>query len=151
MKYLEKNLYIRYNDTNIYNKKIDKYSTYIKYNKIEYKIPEINKEIVQENNIEYLRRNLLGSEIEYFPNEGETKEVKENRTTYIQHEYPIKKTNYAIRDFIKITKTSNLRFDRNNIRDFQRIFSVIYNDLIVHRTNPETPQTDLVGLNCLFI
>ena len=118
-------------------------------NGINYQIPEITIEIIRKNNIEYLRRNLLGSNIEYFPNESETKEVKENRNIYIQPEYPIKKTNYLIGPFIKITKTSNL--NKDNIEDFRKIFSVIYNDLIVHRTNPETPQTDLDGLNCLFI
>ena len=116
----------------------------------EYQIPELTIAIISKNNIEYLRRKLLGSEIEYFPNEGEIKEVKVNRNTYIQPEYPIKKTNYPINGFIKITKTSNLKFDRN-IEDLKIIFSVIYNDLIVHRTNPETHQKDLDGLNCLFI
>jgi len=51
--------------------------------------------------------------------------------------------------FIKITKTSNL--NKDNIEDFRKIFSVIYNDLIVHKMNPETPQKNLDGLNCLFI
>jgi hypothetical protein len=119
----------------------------IKGNK--YQIPEINIEIIRKNNIEYLKRNLLCSKIEYFPNESETKEVKENRTTYIQPEYPIKKTNYPIKGFIKITKTNNL--NKDNIEDFKIIFSVIYNDLIVHKINPEIPQKDLDGLNCLFI
>jgi hypothetical protein len=117
----------------------------------EYIMPEINKEIVQENNIEYLRRNLLGSQIQYSPNGEETKEEKENHKIYHQTEYPIKKTNYPIGPFIKITKMNNLRFDRNNLEDFQRIFSVIYNDLIVHKMNPEILQKDLDGLNCLFI
>lgn len=114
-----------------------------------YQIPEITIEIIHKNNIEYLRRNLLGSNIEYFPNESETREVNKNRTTYIQPEYPIKKTNYLIGPFIKITKTSNL--NKDNIEDFRKIFSVIYNDLIVHKMNPETPQKNLDGLNCLFI
>lgn len=112
-------------------------------------IPEINIEIIRKNNIEYLRRNLLGSDIEYFPNESETNEVKENRTTYIQPEYPIRKTNYLIGPFIKITKTRNL--NKDNIVDFRIVFSVIYNDLIVHKMNPKIPQKDLDGLNCLFI
>jgi hypothetical protein len=116
-----------------------------------YQIPEINIEIIRKNNIEYLRRNLFDSDIEYFPNESETKEIKANRTIYIQSEYPIRKTNYPIKGFIKITKTSNLRIDRNNIEDFKIIFSVIYNDLIVHKINPKIPQKDLNGLNCLFI
>lgn len=112
-------------------------------------IPEINIEIIRKNNIEYLRRNLLGSDIEYFPNESETNEVKENRTTYIQPEYPIRKTNYPIKGFIKITRTRNL--NKDNIEYFRIVFSVIYNDLIVHKMNPEIPQKDLDGLNCLFI
>lgn len=147
----KKFIYIRYNDTNIYNKKLNILTRFIVYNRIEYKIPEINKEIVQENNIEYLRRNLLGSQIQYSPNGEETKEEKENRTIYHQTEYPIKKTNYPIGPFIKITKMNNLRFDRNNLEDFRRIFSVIYNDLIIHKNNPQIPENDLVGLNCLFI
>jgi hypothetical protein len=113
----------------------------IEINGKEYSIPEINKEIVRENNIEYLRRNLLGSNIEYFQNEHEHKhepeEVKANRNIYIQPEYPIKKTNYLIGPFIKITKTRNLSIDRNNIKDFGTIFSVIYNDLIIHNLHPE--------------
>jgi len=121
----------------------------------EYIIPKINEEIVRENNIEYLRRNLLGSNIEYFQNEHEHKhepeEVKANRNIYIQPEYPIKKTNYLIGPFIKITKTRNLSIDINNIEDFKRIFSVIYNDLIIHNSHPETPLKNLDGLNSLFI
>ena len=144
----QKFIYIYYNNKFLFQ---NKFLTEITLIGNKYQIPELNIEIIRKNNIEYLRRNLLGSEIEYFPNEGETKEVKANRNIYIQPEYPIKKTNYLIGPFIKITKTSNLRIDKNNIEDFRRIFSVIYNDLIVHRTNPETPQTDLDGLNCLFI
>jgi len=144
----KKFIYIRY-DTRIFYNKLNILTTSIKYNMIEYKIPEINKEIVQENNIEYLRRNLLGSQIQYFPNKSETKEVKENRTTHIQSEYPITKTNYPIGPFIKITKTSN--FTKDNIKDFRKIFLVIYNDVIVHKMNPKIPENDLVGLNCLFI
>ena len=133
-------IYVYYNDLilSITNNKLIKE---IEINGKKYSIPEINNEIVRENNIEYLRRNLLGSNIEYFPNEGETKEVNANRNIFIQPEYPIKKTNYLIGPFIKITKTSNLRIDKNNIEDFRRIFSVIYNDLIIHNSNPKlTPE-----------
>lgn len=144
----QKFIYIFYNNLIISGTKLLT-ELIIKGNK--YQIPEINIEIIRKNNIEYLRRNLLGSKIEYFSNESETNEVKENRTTYIQPEYPIKKTNYPIKGFIKITKTINLRIDRNNIEDFKIIFSVIYNDLIVHKINPKIPQKDLDGLNCLFI
>jgi hypothetical protein len=144
----QKFIYIFYNNNFLFGTKLLTEITFIG-NK--YQIPELNIPIIRQNNIEYLRRNLLGSEIEYFPNKGETKEVKENRTTYIQPEYPIKKTNFLIGPFIKITKTRNLSIGINNIEDFRRIFSVIYNDLIVHRTNPEKPQTVLDGLNCLFI
>jgi hypothetical protein len=115
-----------------------------------YIIPEINQYIIQENNIEYLRRNLIGSEIEYFPNEDEIKEEEENvsrRSIYHQQNYPIKKTNYKIGPFIKITKKTVIL----NIDRFRTIFDAIYKDLIIHKQNRKILQKDLYGLNCLFI
>ena len=119
----------------------------------EYIMPEINKEIVRENNIEYLKRNLVNSEIVYFPNKEEDirEDRNRNRNIYTQPEYPIPTTNFLIGPFIKIKKTNPIRFNSDNIEDFKRIFSVIYNDLIVHKINPKIPQKDLDGLNCLFI
>jgi hypothetical protein len=38
--------------------------------------------------------------------------------------------------FIKIKKTSAVRFNSNNIEGFKRIFSVIYNDLLIHNSLP---------------
>ena len=106
----------------------------------EYIIPEINKEIVRENNIEYLRRNLVNSEIVYFPNEeGDIRDDRNrnrNRNIYHQPEYPIPTTNYVIGPFIKIKKTSAVRFNSNNIEGFKRIFLVIYNDLLIHNSLP---------------
>ncbi len=116
-----------------------------------YEIPEINRDIIRENNIEYLRRNLLDSKIEYFPNESEIKEEKGAQSIYHQPEYPITITNYKICGFIKITKTRDLSVSLNNIDRFRTVFSAIYNDLIIHKYNPGIVPINLDGLNCLFI
>ena len=141
-----------------YNKSIQIKRTivekHISQNNIEYSIPEPNKDIIQQNNIEYLRRNLINSGIEYFPNEdGESsiREEEKNRTIYLQTYYPIKKTNFPIGPFIKITKTSDLRFSQNNISSFRKVFDSIYNDLLIHKRNPRTFPKDLQYLNCIFI
>jgi len=119
----------------------------------EYEIPELNKEIIRENNIEHLRQNLNDSEIEYFTNKDERKEENRNRRIFHQSSYPIKKTNYPIGPFIKIKKTNGSRspIRLENIERFKIIFDSIYKDLLIHKSNPETLLIDLPNLNCRFI
>ena len=148
----QKFIYIYYNKIIQVKRTIEE--KYISQNNIEYSIPEPNKDIIQQNNIEYLRRNLINSGIEYFPNEdGESsiREEEKNRNIYLQTYYPIKKTNFPIGSFIKITKTSDLRFSQNNISSFRKVFDSIYNDLLIHKRNPRTFPKDLQNLNCIFI
>jgi hypothetical protein len=151
----QKFIYIYYNKLiQVKGKIVEKHIFNNNINKIEYTIPEPNKDIIQQNNIEYLRRNLINSGIEYFPNEdGESsiREEEKNRTIYLQTYYPIKKTNFPIGPFIKITKTSDLRFSQNNISSFRKVFDSIYNDLLIHKRNPRTFPKDLQNLNCIFI
>ena len=155
----QKFIYIYYDDIRIYISDNHSFMEKITRKGKEYKIPKLNKDIIRENNIEYLRRNLIDSEIEYFTNEREherKEEEEENRNRRIFHQpnYPIKKTNYPIGPFIKIKKTtgspdSPIRLE--NIERFKIIFDSIYKDLLIRKSNPETLLIDLPDLNCIFI
>ena len=148
----QKFIYIYY-DRRIHNSDNNMLMKNITYKEKGYEIPELNKDIIRENNIEYLRRNLIDSEIEYFQNEHEHERREENRNRRIFHQtnYPIKKTNYQIGPFIKIKKTIDSPIGSANIERFKIIFDSIYKDLLISKSNPETLLIDLPKLNCIFI
>ena len=108
-------------------------------------------DIIIRNNIRYFRRTLLHSNVEYYPNEDEIQETLENRTIYNQSTYPIKKTNYPIGPYMKITKQSNVNIDTSNINNFKTIFSAIYKDSMNHKRFAVQPFILRTGIDTIFI
>lgn len=112
------------------------------------------------NNLEYLRKHLIGSAVEYIEadEQKEEGEHESKKPRFIQPTYPIPLTNYSIGPYLKITKINDTDTTDKKVLDAVysdvKIYETLYQELKYEWIRPlilHQSFEDSHSLNCVFV